>query len=168
MEPISALLLIKKSADTLKSAFDSVSSLRDAFKNDNKTSQELSAIEDRLSSVRGDLISAQERIQSLQSQLSSESNRVSLLEKELSNLKEIRADLENYSLFEIIRGKFVLTPKESMGGVTPSHYVCVHCSQNGVKSILQTETKGSFEWLNCHNCQSKIELKAPTGGVWSF
>ncbi|CAI1635457.1 Uncharacterised protein [Serratia quinivorans] len=166
MDPISALALVKQSADATKSIFDAVKTLRSTFKGDKNASGELENITDRLISLRDNLISAQDMIQGLQSKLSLESNEVRSLTEKLREVEKANTEIEKYELHEIIPGKFVHAPKESMNSLAPPHYICTSCASNNFKSILQTETQGDFVWLACHRCGSKIELQAPRGGFW--
>ncbi|NWA44224.1 hypothetical protein HX889_41855 [Pseudomonas reactans] len=168
MEPISAILLVKQGSEALKSALTAASSLRDLFKGDKKALNQIEEIQEKVLNARQDLISAQEMIQTLQSQLSSESDKVRSLEKELTQIKESNNELQEYKLHEIVPGKFVRTPKESLDAMTPAHHICENCAQKRIKSILQKKTQGSFVWLVCHNCHTEIEIKAPRGGVWTF
>ncbi|WP_125933214.1 hypothetical protein [Candidatus Sodalis sp. SoCistrobi] len=135
------------------------------FVSPRKASGELDHIANQLIALRDSLISAQELIQDLQYRLSLESDKVRFLKEKLGEVEKTKAEIEKYELHEIVPGKFVYTPKESVAPLAPSHCICTNCAGNNFKSILQTETQGSFVWLVCHHCGSKIETKTAKGRV---
>ncbi|WP_350316477.1 hypothetical protein OHK33_01280 [Pectobacterium aroidearum] len=168
MEPLSALALLKEGSSSLKSAIDVVSSIKSLIQKDKKASEEFDKLHIQLYEAREKLFTAQERLQNMQSEVYSLKNKATSLEEEIVQLKKQRSGFESYFFNEIAPGRFVYTVTPSETETTPLHHICASCKEKNIKSILQLETQGSFEWLICHQCDSKIEIKKPKGGVWEF
>jgi len=84
------------------------------------------------------------------------------LEKKITDLETWNAEKEKYQLADV-RTQYAqyghvwaYVLKKDASSTEPEHYLCQNCYQDGRKSILQEEMRGSTEILLCQRCGSEI------------
>lgn len=116
-------------------------------------------IDAALADIAPKLLEAYTAAFQLQAEHSALLRKVGDLEGEIMRLKDWNTDKARYELKEAGYNKvLVYAPKEFMRGTEPDHRLCATCYQNGVKSILQPETRmpGRDEFLFCRLCGSDL------------
>jgi cell division protein FtsB len=84
------------------------------------------------------------------------------LEKEIMRLKTWAAEKQRYELQEVATGVFAYVVKETMRNSEPSHWLCSHCYQENIKSILQSTSEGIH---TCFRCRNEIFVSGSGGEV---
>jgi hypothetical protein len=107
------------------------------------------------------VIDLQEKILAAQQAQAALVEQVAEFEKEVSRLKAWDADKQRYELTEARPGMMTYTLKKGMENGEPAHHLCTNCYNDGVKSIMQTETRfpGRYPVLVCHRCGSDLYLE---------
>ena len=95
--------------------------------------------------VQAALIDANTRLLELSMAALALSEKITALQSELAATQRDKAQIEaklndraSYTLHEVRSGAFVYAPKDASSGEEPMHYLCQHCYDNGVKSILRS------------------------------
>lgn len=84
------------------------------------------------------------------------------LEKEIMDLKAWETEAQRYELHKVTPCQFVHLIKETMRGPEPVHWICSHCYQERVKSILQFQSEGvatqrtTVKTYLCSRCKNTI------------
>ncbi len=89
--------------------------------------------------------------------------RVGDLEKELVRFETWATEKQRYELVELPRpGVYAYRIKPAMQGTEPVHHLCTRCYEDGLKSILVTQTRNPGMWqvLYCPRCKADF----PTDG----
>jgi len=73
----------------------------------------------------------------LQKTVSTQQSRIRELEEEKMKLENWKIEAERYELVELPPATYVYRIKEDAQDGEPSHYICPHCYNHSVKSILQ-------------------------------
>jgi hypothetical protein len=107
------------------------------------------------------VIELQEKILAAQQTQSTLVERIGELEKEVARLKAWDADKKRYKLTEVRPGITAYMLKEGMENSEPPHHLCANCYNDGVKSVMQTETRfpGRYPVMVCHRCGSDLYLQ---------
>ncbi|WP_266169593.1 hypothetical protein [Dyella subtropica] len=94
------------------------------------------------------------------------------LDREVTEMKLATLDRQHYTLYALPLGGLVYRSKTANDQADAAHDLCVHCYDQGAKSVLQPN--GAY--LICPTCKSKLRAKggaspaAKRGGVcnWSL
>lgn len=100
------------------------------------------------------LIELTEQIFASQAQIAALLGRESELKAEVARLKDWSHDKERYELCMIAPGTFAYRVQQGMQGAEPMHYLCPHCYQKHVKSILQGGIKDHHQFFQCLECKN--------------
>ena len=112
-----------------------------------------------LAGVNDQLLKAQEGLFVYGARLAELQGKLAEANEELTELKRVRAERDNYALFELREGIFVYQRKPSANpsegsrdAVEPTHYLCQGCFDQGKKFVLQLQNK---HWC-CSNCNTRL------------
>jgi len=134
-----------------------------------------------VSDAAGDLSEKITALQMLNTELSglyhSECQKTMALSQENSNIKMFISNAENYTLHKTPAGSITYIPKDTADNKVPLYYVCAHCYQKTIISMLQPDKKeGGFHMLYCPECKNKYKEKImpltppvvpkQIGGIW--
>jgi hypothetical protein len=82
------------------------------------------------------------------------------LRDKVAKLETWQAEKTRYQLTEVGEGLTAYTLKPGLEHGEPKHVICANCFQDGIKSVLQTETRfpGRCEVLVCHRCGADLYI----------
>lgn len=116
------------------------------------------------------LMDAQQQQMGLQELLMAAKNRIVELEEQANSKIDWEKEKSKYELFHPIPATAVYKLKSEGGSNQPSHYLCAHCYQSSMKSMLQYKSSDyAFVVMVCHACDSEYRFPQPDGsspGVW--
>ncbi|WP_339053077.1 hypothetical protein [Arsenophonus endosymbiont of Crataerina pallida] len=100
----------------------------------------------------------------LQELLMMAKNRIIELEKEVNNKEQWLIEKSNYELYTPKPGTVVYRSKIPESAEQKPHYLCIHCYESGVKSILQyavtkpVTTSLHSALFHCHRCNAYYDF----------
>ena len=120
-----------------------------------------------MADVQGKVIELQSAILSAQtSAIAAQSDQFAMLEQvgalkqEIARMKAWETTKQRYELHSPYAGTFVYALKEGMGASEPAHWICAKCYEDGKRSILQVQTKGSgTDHHRCFVCNAEAITK---------
>jgi len=100
-------------------------------------------------------------LQLLNSEISSlyhsEKQRAMEICEENTKLKMFISNIEHYTLHKTPAGSITYKPQDTPENEVPSYYVCAHCYQKTIISILQPSAdEFAFHMLYCPECKNKF------------
>jgi len=99
----------------------------------------------------------------LKETIMAQKSRILDLERENMQLKDWNIEATRYELVELPPAIFVYKLKESAQNTDPPHYICAHCYNHAVKSILQRHPQarpGQSVFL-CLTCKAVFNAGKP-------
>lgn len=137
-----------------KTAFDLLglaTQLRDAAKIKNA----MGVLNDRIIDVQNAALYLQKELAARQEECETTKNDARQIKARVAELERQRHQRSQYSLHELSKGVFVLTPNETHESPAPTHYICQPCMDNVAKKvILQRQENVETVDLVCHECKA--------------
>ena len=125
--------------------------------------KEFAAHHGEFSELTNSLIAAQGLTLQFQAENATLITEKGTLEKEIVDLKAWGAEAQRYELQEVAAGVFVYAVKETERRAEPIHWICSHCYQECIKSILQFQGEGvathrtTTKTYLCPRCKNTIQ-----------
>jgi hypothetical protein len=109
----------------------------------------------KLREIQSAIIDAQDGLLAVQSAQFALADEVRQAKEKLAKTKN--CEQKRYQLVGFKGGAFAYSIKPSMQGVEPAHYICAHCHEHGLKSVLQGLQSATFgHQLSCPECKLEI------------
>ncbi len=109
----------------------------------------------------GDLIDA---MQEMRERYTSLLDRLREVEAENRKLRDFEIEKEDYILEQLAPDAFAYVDKAHRGAKSGAPYLCCHCFERKVKSVLQFEDHAAHtDKLKCHACGSVVHKAADRG-----
>jgi hypothetical protein len=145
LEFSAALSAARASLDLLKGAV--------AARDDAKIQAAIADMATRLTDATLAALSSAEKASSLQAQLQA-------LQRDKEGLEAKLVERSMYELHEVRPGAFVYKLKAQAQGENPPHYLCQHCYDKGIKSILTTRADHANSLICKGSSVHQIVLRA--------
>jgi hypothetical protein len=123
--------------------------------------RDAAVIRSKVIELQGQIVAAQSYTLAAQADQSALLSRERELEKEVADLKAWDTEKKKYELAKPSprADVFAYALKSHYGASEPAHYICPNCYEDGIKSILQTETRSALaKVLMCFRCRLDIYL----------
>jgi hypothetical protein len=109
------------------------------------------------------ILSIQKALLDAQGEQTTLIERIRDLEEEVARFKAWETEKQRYELVALAPNVIAMTPKETMRGSEPQHYLCANCYNAGKKSYLQMRPTSGYNKYTCNSC--KEELSVPTSVI---
>lgn len=122
-------------------------------------------IDAKVIELRDLLIEAQGSTMQAQTEQSALIQEVRDLKKQIMDMENWDKEKQRYQLIEPWARCVVYPLKETSKGTEPAHYICEHCYQAGIKSILHNHTHYRpvhIRVLKCSHCTFENEVRGDT------
>jgi DNA-directed RNA polymerase subunit M/transcription elongation factor TFIIS len=150
--------MVPKMLTTLASLISSAHELRLITKAviDAKTDADVLKTTRELNHAIGNI---EQQLLAAQSRYSTVLREKNILKKECLRLKDWSIERKSYAVHKMPAGSFVYRKRLAANEPATSYYLCAHCYEEGIKSILQPTTYDEYTMLKCHRCQSSIQVE---------
>ena len=118
------------------------------------------AVNEKAIELLSNILSLQKDLLSLQSEYGELLKSKGDLEEQLKQFDTWSKTESQYKLDEVSSGIFVRSPNNLDESKEPMHWLCAHCWEDKIKSILQLDHSGeTYKKYICPRCKNTIEVR---------